>query len=139
MRTFGKRFGNVCILSTSASAAFLSKPALTLSDDSDVYEKEYPIIEATHKKASDVMAGFSDGTPIEPTVLEWDAKLRDSLTEAVRAEKHRGNMQTKAIQSANANLAPQYAGGGPWAGCSVGPRSLASLMEAEWQRNRPAF
>jgi hypothetical protein len=63
-----------------------------------VYEKEYPIIEATHKKASDVMAGFSDGTPIGPTVLEWDAMLRDSLTEAVRAEKHRGNMQTKAIQ-----------------------------------------
>jgi hypothetical protein len=44
------------------------------------------------------MAGFSDGTPIEPTVLEWDAKLRDSLREAVRAEKHQEDMQTKAIE-----------------------------------------
>jgi hypothetical protein len=69
-----------------------------ISDDSDVYEKEYPIIEAAHKKASRTMAAFSDDTPIEPTVLEWDAKLRDSLTEAVRAEMRRGNIQTNAIQ-----------------------------------------
>jgi hypothetical protein len=63
-----------------------------------VYQKEYPIIEAAHKKASDVMAGFSDDTPIDPTVVEWDARLRVSLTEAVRTEMRRGNMQAKSVQ-----------------------------------------
>ena len=69
-----------------------------ISDDSDVYEKEYPIIEAAHKKASDEMACFSDRTPIDPAVFDWDAKIRSNLTEAVRAEMRRGNMQTKSIQ-----------------------------------------
>jgi hypothetical protein len=69
-----------------------------ISDGSDVYEKEYPIIEAAHKKASDEMACFSDSTPIDPTVFDWDAKIRSNLTEAVQAEMRRGNMQTKSIQ-----------------------------------------
>lgn len=41
-----------------------------ISDDSDVYEKEYPIIEAVHRKASDEMAGFSDDAPLEPTMFD---------------------------------------------------------------------
>jgi hypothetical protein len=76
----------------------LSKLDGGISDDNDVYEKEYPIIEAAHKKASDEMACFSDRIPINPTVFDWDAKIRSELTEAVRAEMCRGNMQTKSIQ-----------------------------------------
>jgi hypothetical protein len=63
-----------------------------------VYEKEYPIIEAAHKKASDEMACFLDSIPIDPTMFDWDAKIRSNPTEAVRAEMRRGNMQTKSIQ-----------------------------------------
>jgi len=69
-----------------------------ISDDSDVYEKEYPIIEAAHRKASDEVACFSGSTPIAPTLFDWDAKLRNNLTEAVRAEMRRGNVQTKSVQ-----------------------------------------
>lgn len=69
-----------------------------ISDDSDVYEKEYPIIEAVHRKASDEMAGFSDDAPLEPTMFDWDSKLRNNLTEAVRAEMRRGNPQNESIQ-----------------------------------------
>ncbi len=69
-----------------------------ISDGSDVYEKEYPIIEAAHEKAFDEMACFSDSTPINPTVFDWDAKIRSNLTEAVRAEMRRGKVHTKSIQ-----------------------------------------
>ena len=51
-----------------------------------------------HKKASDEMACFFNSTPIDPAVFDWDAKIRSNLTEAVRAEMRRGNMQTKSIQ-----------------------------------------
>jgi hypothetical protein len=44
------------------------------------------------------MACFSDDTPTDPTVFDWDAKIRSNLTEAVRAEMRRGNMQIKSIQ-----------------------------------------
>ena len=69
-----------------------------ICDDSDVYEKEYPLITAAHKKASDEVACFSEETPINPTIFDWDVKLRDNLTEAVRTEMHRGNIQNKSIQ-----------------------------------------
>jgi hypothetical protein len=44
------------------------------------------------------MACFSDSTPIDPAVFDWDAKILSDLTEAVRAEMRRGYMQTKSIQ-----------------------------------------
>jgi hypothetical protein len=69
-----------------------------ISDDSDVYEKEYPLITVAHKKASDEVACFSEGSPLDPTIFDWNARLRDNLTEAVRAEMRRGNMQNRSIQ-----------------------------------------
>lgn len=69
-----------------------------ISDDSDLYDKEYPLIAAAHKKASEEVATFSDGLPIDPTVFDWDTRLRNSLSEAVRAEMRRGNTQNKSIQ-----------------------------------------
>ena len=42
----------------------------------------YYRIEAGRKKAFDEMACFSDGTPIDPTVFDQDAKIRSNLTEA---------------------------------------------------------
>ena len=69
-----------------------------ICDDSDVYEKEYPLITAAHNKASGEVACFSEETPINPTIFDWDSKLRDNLTEAVRAEMHRGSIQNKSIQ-----------------------------------------
>jgi len=58
----------------------------------------YPLITAAHKKASDEVACFSEVAPLDPTVFDWDTRLRDSLTEAVRAEMRQGNMQNKSIQ-----------------------------------------
>lgn len=69
-----------------------------ISDDSDVYDKEYPLIAAAHKKGSDEVACFTEDAPLDPTVFDWDTGLRDSLTEAVRAEMRRGNVQNKSIQ-----------------------------------------
>ncbi len=56
------------------------------------------IVPTAQKKASDEKACFSDSTPIDPAVFDWDAKIRSDLTEAVRAEMRRGYMQTKSIQ-----------------------------------------
>jgi len=69
-----------------------------IGDDSDVYENEYPLITAAHKKASDEVACFSEDAPLGPTLSDWDTRLRDHLTEAVRAEMRRGNTQDKSIQ-----------------------------------------
>ncbi len=68
-----------------------------IDDDSDVYENEYPIT-AAHKKASNEVASFSEDAPVGPTLSDWDTRLRDNLTEAVRAEMRRGNAQDKSIQ-----------------------------------------
>jgi hypothetical protein len=59
------------------------------------------------QEASDQMACFSDGTAIHPSVFDWDAKIRSNLTEAVRAEMRRGNLQTKSIQEVEWDLAQQ--------------------------------
>jgi len=69
-----------------------------VGDDSDVYENEYPLITAAHKKSSDEVACFSENAPLGPTLSDWDTRLRDHLTEAVRAEMRRGNTQDKSIQ-----------------------------------------
>jgi hypothetical protein len=69
-----------------------------ICDDSDVYEKEYPLITAAHKKASDEVACFSEDTPLDPAVFDWDTRLRGDLTEAVQAEMRRGNVQNQSIQ-----------------------------------------
>ena len=69
-----------------------------ISDDCDVYEREYPLITAAHKRNSDAIASFSDDSPVGPTLTGWDDQLRASLTEAVRAEIHRGGAQSKSIQ-----------------------------------------
>lgn len=65
-----------------------------IDDDSDVYEKEYPLITAAHKKASEEIAGLSK----DVAIFDWNARLRNSLTEAVRAEIRRGNTQDKSVQ-----------------------------------------
>lgn len=70
----------------------------SINDNSDVYAKEYPMLEAAHKKASDEMAAFLDGTPPDPALHDWDSNLRNNLKVAVRAEIRRGNEQTKSIQ-----------------------------------------
>jgi len=69
-----------------------------VSDDSDVYEHEYPLITAAHKRSSEAMASFSEDIPIGPTLMGWDSQLRASLTEAVRAEMRRGSAQSKSVQ-----------------------------------------
>jgi hypothetical protein len=69
-----------------------------ISDDSDVYEHEYPLITAAHKRGSDAMATFSDDSPVGPTLIDWDTQLRNSLTEAVRGEMRRGRAQSKSVQ-----------------------------------------
>jgi hypothetical protein len=55
--------------------------------------------EAAHKKASDEMACLSDGTLIDPTVFDWDPKIRSNLTEAACEPKCAGEtLRTKPIQ-----------------------------------------
>ena len=69
-----------------------------IGDDSDVYEHEYPLIAAANKRGCDAIARFSDDRPLGTTLTEWDSQLRDSLTEAVRAEMRRDNLQDKSVQ-----------------------------------------
>jgi len=69
-----------------------------ICDDSDVYEREYPLITAAHKRGSDGIAIFSADSPLEPTLTDWDTRLREDLTEAVQAEMLRGNAQNKTVQ-----------------------------------------
>ena len=69
-----------------------------IGDDSDVYEHEYPLIAAANQRGCDAIAMFSDDRPLGTTLTEWDSQLRDSLTEAVRVEMRRGNLQDKSVQ-----------------------------------------
>jgi hypothetical protein len=70
---------------------------------SDVYEKEYPLITAAHKTASDEVACVPVDAPLDPTVFDWDTRLGDSLPETVRTEMLLVNMQNKSIQYGNQN------------------------------------
>ena len=120
-----------------------------ISDDSDVYEKEYPIIEAAHRKASDEMACFSGSNPIAPTLFDWDAWLRNNLTEAVRVEMRRGKRADQIHPIVEWDLAPQSVASetGRWARHEVilllrtdnrcAFRVPATRLASVWRRKGP--
>lgn len=62
----------------------------SLMDDNDVHEKEYPAISAAHKATSDAVANFSESSPLESTLTNWEDQLRANLRGAVEREMRRG-------------------------------------------------
>lgn len=80
-----------------ATAGYASQLEGVMNDEADIFEKEYPIIAALHKRASEELAGISDGASDEDHE-DWEARHEKNLRAAVQAEMFRGNRQTESLQ-----------------------------------------
>lgn len=70
-----------------------------INENTDIFENEYPAIEAVHNRAHEESQSLSKDDPLFNQKFDnWSSSTERKLRDAVRMEKSRGNELTRSVQ-----------------------------------------